>query len=243
MMKKPFLQFKKSYVLSAVALVIPLTFSLIAQTAHASLRLQSSVVIVNQSDGEGVISLQNNSSEPVLLHSEILNVPEDDADLLLITPPITRVDPEDTQMVRFILKDTDDLKTERLKRVTFEGIPQTEPNVVRVTVRQNIPVIIRPTGLAPNNEPWKLLKWHNTADSVVVENPSPYVIRLLPDVTAQPSGATLTIPKSYILPGEKLTLNTQTPHVNAEKIAFKPASINGYLLDSREALVEGQAKK
>ncbi|MDY7577730.1 fimbria/pilus chaperone family protein [Herbaspirillum sp. RTI4] len=206
--------------------------------AHASLQLESSVVIIEQSDGEGVMNLQNTSDGPVLLHTEILNVPEDEADLLLVTPPITRVDAKDTQLVRFILKDDSDLKTERFKRATFEGIPQVAPNVLQVSVRQNIPVIIRPKGLAKNNKPWTFLKWRNTAEGLMVENTGPYVVRMAPNVTTLPSASNLSLPKTYILPGEKITLSGDKPTAAIEKLSFQPASVNGYLNGPQEAVVE-----
>ncbi|WP_211445219.1 fimbria/pilus chaperone family protein [Collimonas humicola] len=230
-MKRSFSHFKKCFALLMV-------FS--APIVHASLQLESSVVIIQQSDGEGVLSLRNNSSGPVLLHSEILDIEEDKSDLLLVTPPITRVEPGDKQTVRFILKESQQFTTERLKRATFEGIPQTAPNKVRVTVRQNIPVIIRPVGLAPNKEPWKLLQWQHTATGIAVKNPSPYVIRMSPDLLAQPAGRNITLPKNYILPGE--TLRVADGPVAAEKIRYTPASVNGYLLDALEAPVEEMAK-
>ncbi|WP_211444683.1 fimbria/pilus chaperone family protein [Collimonas humicola] len=237
--KRPIKQRFSHFILVGTALS-GLSYSMMLP-AHASLDLESSVVIVNQKDGEGSIGLRNTSSEPLLLHSEIIDIPEDISDVLFVAPSITRVEPGDTQIVRFILKDDANLKVERLKRVSFEGIPYAEPNVVRVTIRQNIPLIIRPAQLPPNSEPWKLLKWENAAGQIAVENTGPYVVRMGAEIQVQPSGDGIFLPRNYILPGERVVLRSQQFYPEIRKILFRPASVNGYLLDNQEALVvEGQ---
>jgi len=122
---------------------------------------ESSVVIVEEGDGEGAINLQNTDSFPVLLLTTLQNIEQDTEKLLVVTPPAARVEPGKTQRVRFMLTAKTPLKTERLKRVVFEGVPPQEKdkNVVRMTVRQNLPVIIRPAGLARDEAPWKRLIW------------------------------------------------------------------------------------
>lgn len=221
--------------LSSIALVI---FALLMAPAHADgLRLETSVVVVEVQDGEGVISIKNTDDQPVLLYSEIIDVPEDKADLLLVTPPITRVEAGDTQTVRFLLKSKEKLATERLKRAAFEGIPQTAPNKVRVNIRQNIPVIIRPVGLAKNNEPWKLLQWSSTPQGLSVKNTGPYVVRMSQEVTLQPGAITANLPKTYILPGETVVLSSKQAMAGAQKVKYTPATLNGYFSDPVETVV------
>ena len=202
---------------------------------HAEgLRLETSVIVVEAQDGEGVISVKNTDAEPVLLYSEVLDVPEDTDSLLLVTPPITRVEGGETQTVRFLLKSKEKLTTERLKRAAFEGIPQTAPNKVRVNIRQNIPVIIRPAGLAKNNEPWKLLQWTATPQGMSVKNTGPYVVRMSQEVTLQPGAIAASLPKTYILPGETVALSAKQSMIGAQKIKYTPATLNGYFTDPVE---------
>lgn len=202
--------------------------------ANASgLRLETSVVVVEAQDGEGVISVKNTDEEPVLLYSEIVDVPEDKDPLLLVTPPITRVEPGETQTVRFLLKSKEKLSTERLKRATFEGIPQTAPNKVRVNIRQNIPIIIRPAGLAKNNAPWKLLQWTASEQGVSVKNTGPYVVRMSQEVILEPGARSAALPKNYILPGETVALSTK-PAGKVQTIKYTPATLNGYFTDPVE---------
>ena len=84
---------------------------------------ETSVVILHEEQGEATINIKNTDEAPALLHSVVENVPEDVEPLLIVTPPITRVEAGETQLVRFIATLKTPLKTQRLKRVTFEGIP------------------------------------------------------------------------------------------------------------------------
>ena len=222
---------------TGIAALALLSVSLLAAgTAQASLQLQSSVIVVDAGEGEGVISLKNKSESPVLLHSAVVDIAEDSEPLLLVTPPITRVDPGDTQMVRFILKNEGAGRpVERLRRATFEGIPQAAPGVVSIAVRQNIPVIIRPKGLKPNSTPWTLLQWQRTDTGLSVTNTGAYVVRMAPELSLANGGASLSLPRTYILPGETLTVPAATPLAATEQISFRPASLNGYLLEPVQA--------
>lgn len=225
--------------LPALALLLCSAFSAPAQAS--GMRLETSVVVVEAADGEGVISLKNTDNEPVLLYSEIIDVPEDTASLLLVTPPITRVEAGETQTVRFILKSKEKFSTERLKRAAFEGIPQSAPNKVRVNIRQNIPVIIRPAGLAKNSEPWKLLQWSSTAQGLSVKNSGPYVVRMSQEVILQPGAVSAVLPKNYILPGETVALSTSQSVTGIQTIKYTPATLNGYFTDPVETTVSAMA--
>src|SRR3546814_810909 len=127
---------------------------------------ETSVVILNEADGETSINVKNTDGTISLLHSVIENTPEDKDALVLLTPPVARVEPGETQLVRFLLKSGEALKVQRLKRVIFEGIPQRSKvagqATVGMTVRQNLPLIVHPKGLAPNREPWTRSEEHTS---------------------------------------------------------------------------------
>src|SRR6187402_2816399 len=125
---------------------------------------ETSVVIVYEEKGEAAVNVRNNDARPSLLNVTLQDIPEDTEPLLFVTPPVSRVEPGENQLVRFILRDAGPLKTQRLKRVVFEGIPpknRLEPGraSVAVNIRQNLPVILHPKGLPMNREPWKGLVW------------------------------------------------------------------------------------
>ncbi|NIF32818.1 fimbria/pilus periplasmic chaperone [Enterobacter sp. Cy-643] len=213
-----------------------------ADTLATGVLPETSVVIVEEGNGEGTINLQNTDSFPVLLLTTLQDIEQDTEKLLNVTPPVARVEPGKAQSVRFMLTAKTPLKTERLRRVVFEGIPPQEKNkkVIRMTVRQNLPVIIRPAGLAPDEAPWKRLIWSLKDGRLNVSNPSAYVVRLGQEMTTLPDQASWTLPHSYILPGQQLALTRQAKRGDAgagtaRKVRISPATTWGVTVDSYEA--------
>ncbi|AUX72793.1 fimbria/pilus chaperone family protein [Erwinia pyrifoliae] len=200
---------------------------------------ETSVVIVEEEDGEGAINLKNTDAFPVLLLTNLQDIEPDTGRLITITPPAARVEPGKTQRVRFILTSKSPLKTEHLMRVAFEGVPPQEKgkSVVRMTVRQNLPVIIRPSGLKRDKAPWKRLIWTLKAGRLSVSNPSPYVVRLGQSVTTLPQGSSWSLPHAWILPGQQLTLSGEDKkaEAKADKVRFFPANTWGFAVDSYDA--------
>jgi len=199
---------------------------------------ETSVVIVNEADGEATINVKNTEASPVLLYTSLRDVPEDPASLLLVTPPMARVEPGQQQLVRFILDSSAPLKTQRLKRVVFEGIPNVGKgkNEIKMTIRQNVPLIIHPKELAPKQDPWTLLKWSVEGDALVVRNDSPYVVRLDQVVQLMPQKTSVELPKPYVLPGEKLTVKAQAAALaGSAGVRLSPATVYGYSVDRYDA--------
>ncbi len=203
---------------------------------------ETSVVIVNESEGEASINVKNSDSHPALLYSDIQGIEGDDEALVVVTPPVTRVEAGETQLVRFIIQSAKPLDVQRLRRVTFEGITPKDntPGMrVNMNVRQNIPVIINPKGLAKDNEPWARLKWSKSNDKLVVENPSAYVVRLAQSVNVLPSNFSVQLPHTYILPGQKLALDLPVAEArSAVTVKLYPATVYGYSVDSYDASIE-----
>ncbi|HIE9359437.1 TPA: fimbria/pilus chaperone family protein [Klebsiella quasipneumoniae subsp. similipneumoniae] len=202
---------------------------------------ESSVVIIEEQNGEGTMNVTNTDSLPMLLTTTVQGIIQDDEKLLLVSPPAIRVDAGKTQKVRFILASKQPLKTERLRRVIFSGIPPQNKgkNEVRMSVSQNLPVLIRPANLPKEETPWKRLSWKVTGGSLLVSNDSPYVVRLAQGVKALPEGTDLTLPQSYILPGEHLTLTPSMGQTlgNPSQVQISPATTWGYSVDTYLATV------
>lgn len=200
---------------------------------------ESSVVIVEEGEGDGAINVRNTDAFPVLLLTTLQDIEQDTEKLLIATPPAARVEPGKTQRVRFMLASKKPLKTERFKRVVFEGVPPQEKdkNIVRTTLRQNLPVIIRPDGLARDEAPWKRLEWSLKAGELSVNNPSPYVVRLGQGVTTLPDRSTWMLPHAYVLPGQRLTLTLDGKQLNgtSSSVRLSPATTWGFTVDSFEA--------
>jgi len=202
----------------------------------------TSVVIVNEADGEASVTVTNTDSTLALMHVTIEDIPEDTEPLAFVTPPLARVEASKTQLVRFILQADKPLLTQRLKRVIFEGIPQAKPAVeagharVGVTVRQNLPLILHPKGLAPNRTPWTDLQWSLKGAQLTVRNDTPYVVRLGQEVTLLPSADNVLLPKTYVLPGEHISV--PVPSSAATQVRFQPATVYGFSVPHHEAPIK-----
>ncbi|TFY92838.1 fimbrial chaperone protein [Pseudomonas kairouanensis] len=199
----------------------------------------TSVVIVHEAEGEASVSVTNTDAKLALLHVTLEDIPEDTAPLLFVTPPLTRVEPSKSQLIRFILQASEPLTTQRLKRVIFEGMPQGRPAGeagharVGVTVRQNLPVILHPKGLAPNREPWTGLTWRLKDQQLSVHNPTPYVVRLAQELTLLPGKGSALLPRTYVLPGETLSVAASQAH--ATTVQLQPATVYGFAVKPYQA--------
>ena len=212
----------------------------LANYAHASgMKLETSVVVVNAEEGEGVMTLKNTDTTPVLLYSSVENLPGDKEESLVVTPPVVRVNPGDSQTVRFMLK-TPAKAVEQFKRAIFEGIPASDKTAdkLQITLRQNVPLIIHPAGLKENAEPWTQLKWEQTgSDSLKVTNTGAYVIRMSPTISVLPQKISGSLPRSYLLPGDTVTVKLNNKATDIQKVTIAPANLYGYFVKPYEANV------
>lgn len=223
------------------ALVV-MAFACAASTSLASgLVPETTILLVRESDGESVVSVRNTDDTPLLLRTAVRHIPEDRTNLLVIDPPVARVEPGQKQLVRFMLINREPLKTQRLQRIIFDGIPPTKAgeNAVQISIRHNIPAIIHPKRLAIDPEPWKRLVWSSGAKGELqVSNPSPYVVRLAQEVQLKPSGKPAKLPKPYVLPGETLTAQTDGNTAPfSSSVVISPATVYGIYVDTYETPV------
>jgi P pilus assembly chaperone PapD len=215
---------------------------LTAQAQADGMVPNTSVVIVNEADGEASVSVTNTDANLALMHVTLEDIDEDRESLVFVTPPLARVEASKTQLVRFILQTEKPLVTQRLKRVIFEGIPQGKPAAqagqarVGVTVRQNLPVILHPKGLAPNRTPWTGLQWSLQDGQLSVRNDTPYVVRLGQEVQLLPSAGLAMLPKTYVLPGEHISI--KAPEGAATQVRFQPATVYGFAVPHYEAPIK-----
>lgn len=199
---------------------------------------ETTVVVLYEEEGEATINIKNTDEAPALLHSVVENVPEDVEPLLIVTPPIARVEAGETQLVRFISTLKEPLKTQRLKRVSFEGIPQARAAggaTIGITLRQNLPLILHPQGLPRHHTPWELLKWKTAGERLTVHNDSAYVVRLAPEVLLLPQGTQATLPRTYVLPGETLAVKVESPLGAVAEVEIQPATVYGFTVDNYRA--------
>lgn len=191
---------------------------------------ESSLLIVEEQDKGASINVKNTDPHPSLLYTNIVDIPDDTGVHLTVTQPVTRVEAGQTQQLRFILATDAPLKTEHLKRVTFEGIPpkdKSNHNRVSINIRQDISVLIHPANLPVVKDAWTLLKWSSAGNTVTVKNDSPYVVRLAEDLVAQPSQTHMKIKQTYILPGQTLNAQANKSLSGDSQLKFFPASRYG----------------
>src|SRR5260364_301561 len=130
---------------------IPLFCSLYGWVHAAGMKPDVAAVIVEESKSETTVTVIK----------EVKPAPDNSASII-IAPPVARVEGGEVQLLRIILQAPQPLKVEQYKRIVFEGIPQSSRGAetqVGFTVGQNLPLVIRPKGFAPNSEPWKSLVW------------------------------------------------------------------------------------
>ncbi|NVZ51725.1 fimbria/pilus periplasmic chaperone [Pseudomonas sp. B6002] len=206
-------------------------------TVADGMRPETTLIVLYEEEGEATLNVKNTDDGPALLHSVVESLPEDQEPLLVVTPPITRVEAGETQLVRFISTLKEPLKTQRLKRVSFEGIPQARAAgaaTIGITLRQNLPLILHPEGLPRHATPWELLRWARDGERLVVHNSSAYVVRLAPDVKLLPHNGLATLPRTYILPGETLTARLEG-RLEGTTVEIQPATVYGFAADSYQA--------
>lgn len=228
-----------TFVRNAIASVLLVALWMPGSLRAAGMVPETPVVVLDEAVGEVGINVFNSEPHPALLHTSIEDVPQDTEPLLLLTPPVTRVEPGATQRVRFILRSAEPLKTERLKRVVFEGIaPQDSSGKAQVnfSVRQNIPAILRPANLPVDREPWKHLLWSRQGTEVHVRNPSAYVVRLGHAVSVLPGQQQMDLGRTYVLPGETLTLSgAVTPGQEMTQVRLFPVTTYGFAIEHYDA--------
>ncbi|MBE4855183.1 MULTISPECIES: fimbria/pilus chaperone family protein [Enterobacter cloacae complex] len=199
--------------------------------AHAAGMVpETSLLVIDEATHSGTINVKNTDSHPSLLYTDVVDLPDDKGLKLVTTQPVVRLEPGQTQQLRFILQTSKPLDVEHYKRVTFEGIPpKSDDNKVKIgiNIRQDLPVLIRPAKLAVVTDAWKFLDWTASGTSVTVKNPSKYVVRLAQNVVLQPSGISGVLAKTYILPGETMTVSMGKSVSGNNKVKFFPASRYG----------------
>lgn len=211
---------------------LPSIFLLTPLAAYAAGMVpETSLLVIDEATHSGVIHIKNTDTAPALLYTTVVDLPDDNNGIKLIpTLPVVRLEPGQTQQLRFILQNAAPLDVEHYKRVTFEGIPpkrEEKGMKIGINIRQDLPVLIRPANLAVVTDAWKELKWSGSGTTAKVTNPSKYVVRLAQSVVFQPSGVAGNIKKTYILPGETLDVVVKSSVSNDNKVKFFPASRYG----------------
>ncbi|MBW5811034.1 fimbria/pilus periplasmic chaperone [Yersinia kristensenii] len=170
--------------------------------SNASFKLESTTVILKESDGRTSFTIENTSANPILLVTKLVDL--DGKNLskqILISPPVTRIDAGQSQQVNFVLKKGTTLDSEVLLKASFEGVEQVPGNATVMPIRQEIGFLIQPNAVPQIKTPWQELVISTSGNNLIINNPSKHVVRLGPQVILVPSNEVVPLGSHYIMPG------------------------------------------
>ena len=165
-----------------------------AGSANASIQINGTRVIYPGDQREVSLSMQNNGSEPVLLQSWVdegnpKDSPETTKAPFILTPPMSRVDPNKGQTLRIMFTGANPPQDREtvywLNVLEIPTKPKAKPgdsnNYLQFAIRSRMKIFYRPKGLAGNafdavdKVSWRVEKDGN---GYVVEcnNPTPYFV-------------------------------------------------------------------
>lgn len=172
--------------------------------AQASFQLESMGIVLEESTGRTTFSIKNTTSEPILLATKVEDLDgKAFSKMVLISPPISRIDAGQSQQVNFVLKQGAVLPHEVMLKASFEGVGQAVDNSARIPVRQSIGLIIQPKAVAVSKTPWDDLQLSQVGTTLVVKNSGLHVMRLAPQLTLMPSQQVVLLENYYLMSGEE----------------------------------------
>lgn len=222
---------------------LAMSSAVIASHTHAEIILHGTRVIYPSDAREITLQISNNGSKPSLVQAWIdegdaKSTPDQSKVPFMITPPISRVDPNKSQSLRITaLPNAAQLNQtqETIYWLNVLDIPpkptanskETVPdNFLQLAIRSRIKFFYRPAGIkADANLAAEKLQWSKQGQSLTVKNPTPFHITMTA-VYQQNAGKPIDLlPKGLMLSPfseDKVQLKT----ANTEKMSF--ISINDY---------------
>jgi P pilus assembly chaperone PapD len=199
-----------------------------AQNAQASFKLESTGVILKETEGRTSFNVENTSSEPILLVVKLHDLDNQNVSkYILISPPIVRIDPGQSQQINFVLKKGKTLHSEVLLKASFEGVSQANENSAKMPIRQEVGFLVLAASVAETKTPWDDLTVKMMSDELVISNEGKHVIRLAPQFTLLPSNEVLPLSEYYFMPGATKRFKVKSKPVS---IQITPLSRYGFKL-------------
>ncbi|EPW0377726.1 fimbria/pilus chaperone family protein [Proteus mirabilis] len=202
---------------------------LISHFSHASFQLETMTVILDSEEPRKIFNVKNTGSEPILLSTKVsdLDKQHEIAKNIIITPPITRIEPDQSQNINFILKDGIEFDDEQILKASFQGIGVAKVNSTKMPIRQDIAMLIIPKGLTIEREPWKNLEVKQVNNQLILKNNDKQVIRMAPAFSSLPSNNGYSIGQFYIRPQEEIKVDVKE---KLTEIKISPLSRYGFKL-------------
>lgn len=212
---------------------------LLSGLAHASFQLETMTVIVDAGEPRKVFSVKNTGKEPILLSTQVSDIEGGKAlaQEVMVSPPIIRIEPEQSQQINFVLKKGLALTDEALLKVSFQGVGATKTNATKMPIRQDVAMLIMPVGMSVSPTPWDTLQATQTGNTLTLKNTGKQVIRLAPNFTGQPGDHVLGLGQFYLRPGEQKAVNVKGA---LSEIEISPLSRYGFKLQNTATVVVQQ---
>lgn len=204
---------------------------MISANVMASFQLETMTVILDAGENRKVFNVKNTGSEPILLSTKVEDL-EGSTKLagdIMITPPIIRIEPHESQQINFILKNGVKLSDEVILKASFQGVGAKRENAAKMPIRQDVAMLVMPENMNVSLTPWDALSVTQKGEQLIFKNEGKQVIRLSPSFSIIPGNHTYSIGQFYIRPGENKAVNITG---NATDITIAPLSRYGFKLES-----------
>lgn len=204
---------------------------LLSSVAQASFQLETMTVIVDASEPRKVFSVKNTGKEPILLSTKVSDIEGGKAlaHYVMVSPPIIRIEPSESQQINFVLKKGIDLHDEALLKVSFQGVGATKENAAKMPIRQDVGMLIMPEDMSVSPTPWEALKVTQQDEILTLTNTGKQVIRLAPNFTEKPGEQAHGLGQFYLRPGEQKTVTVKD---RLNEIEIFPLSRYGFKLQN-----------
>lgn len=208
---------------------------LICGSAYASFQLETMTVILDSAESRKVFNVKNTSKEPILLSTKVTDIEGSDAlsQDIMVSPPIVRIEPEQSQQINFILKKGVALSNEALLKVSFQGVGATKTNTAKMPIRQDVAMLIQPANLSVSQTPWDALVLHQQGEQLIFKNTGKQVIRLAPNFTALPENKSYSLGQFYLRPNESKSILVKD---KISEVKISPLSRYGFKMQNEATL-------
>lgn len=196
-------------------------------TVRASFQLETMTVILDAGEGRKTFSVKNMSQEPILLSTKVEDIPGDTpvARDILVSPPVIRIEPQESQQVNFVLKKGVTVTREQILKASFQGISATKANVAKMPIRQDIAMLVVPAGTVESQTPWDSMQVRQVGNRLILSNPGQQVIRMAPVFVTLPGNKSYSIGQFYLRPGESRTVEVGE---TVKEVKLSPLSRYGF---------------
>jgi len=200
---------------------------LLSSFAQASFQLETMTVILDAGEPRKVFSVKNTGKEPILLSTKVSDIAGStvQAQDIMVSPPITRIEPEQSQQINFVLKKGVNVTDETLLKVSFQGVGAVQTNATKMPIRQDVAMLIMPAGMSVTQTPWNALEAKQQGNTLVLTNTGKQVIRLTPNFVGLPDNQPYSLGQFYLRPGEVKKIEVKSP---LKEIQISPLSRYGF---------------